>query len=88
MDRRLWLCDKWIMQLQLGKAEMDKVLRETVDHMNVFLDYSEKYYGIEAKSEKQILDIALNKNDQAIIQAKLQEIKTWWAGKKDEKIRL
>lgn len=88
MDRRLWLCDKWIMQLQLGKAEMDKVLRETVAHMNVFLDYREKYYGMKAATEKQTLSEYQQANNGTAIKNKLTEYKAWWAANKNKAISL
>lgn len=52
MDRRLWLCDKWFLQVQMGKVEMNGALRTIVKSLNVFLDYREKYYGMNAKDEK------------------------------------
>jgi len=88
MDRRLWLCDKWFTAQQAGTVELTKTLREAVDHMNVFLDYREKYYGIEANDEKNLLWQYLQANNEAGIKAKLQEYKTWWAGNKDKAINL
>jgi len=88
MERRLWLGDKWFMALQTGKAEMKKVLREAVDHMKVFLDYREKYYGISAKREKQVLWEYLQANNGTGIKNKLQEYKDWWAANKDGQISI
>jgi len=88
MDRRLWLCDKWFMQQQLGKVELNKVLRESVDHMKVFLDYREKYYGISAKDEKDALSEALRKKDGTTIKNKLSAYKNWWSANKDKAITL
>ena len=88
MDRRLWLCDKWFYQLQLQKAELNKVLRESVDSMNVFLDYREKYYGISATEEKKLLGEYLRANDGTAIKNKLAEYKAWWNENKDKEISL
>jgi hypothetical protein len=88
MERRLWLCDKWFMALQLQKTELDKVLRESVEHMNVFLDYREKYYGIKASTEKQLLWKYLQAKDGTAIKNKLTEYKTWWNENKDKPINL
>lgn len=88
MDRRLWLCDKWFLQLQLGKAELSKVLQESVDHMNVFLDYREKYYGISATNEKKALWEYLQANNGTGIKNKLTEYKTWWSANKGGSINL
>lgn len=88
MERRLWLCDKWFLQLQLGKAELNKVLQESVDHMNKFLDYREKYYGISATNEKKALWEYLQANNGTAIKNKLSEYKTWWNANKSGAINL
>jgi hypothetical protein len=82
MDRRLWLCDKWFEQLQLGKAAQKDVLEEAVKSMNVFLDYREKYYGIKAADEKNTLQGYLYAKDETNIRNKLAEYKTWWSANK------
>ncbi len=88
MDRRLWLTDKWFLQIQTGKATQDKVLREAVDHMNVFLDYRDKYFGVGSGSEKRALSLALQAKDGGTIKAKFTEYKTWWGVNKDKSISL
>jgi hypothetical protein len=88
MDRRLWLCDKWFMQLQLRKAEEKDVYRESVKSMNIFLDYREKYYGMKAADEKNILAGYLNTNNGTGIKTKLKEYKDWWAVNKEKAISL
>jgi hypothetical protein len=82
MDRRLWLCDKWFEQLQLGKVEQGEALREVVKSMNVFLDYREKYYGMKAVDEKNTLQGYLDAKDETNIKNKLAEYKTWWSANK------
>jgi hypothetical protein len=82
MDRRLWLCDKWFEQLQLGKTDQKTVLQETVKSMNIFLDYREKYYGIKAMDDKNLLVGYLHKDDLASAKVKLDEYKTWWTANK------
>jgi len=77
MDRRLWLCDKWFMQLQLKKAEENQVYQETFKSLNIFLDYREKYYGIKAANEKNILAGYLSSNNGTSIKAKLKEYEDW-----------
>jgi hypothetical protein len=88
MDRRLWLCDKWFMQLQLKKAEEKQVYQESVKSMNIFLDYREKYYGIKAVDEKNLLAGYLNTNNGTGIKAKLKEYKDWWVVNKEKGINL
>jgi hypothetical protein len=82
MDRRLWLCDKWFEQLQLGKADQSQVLQEAVKSMNIFLDYREKYYGMKAADDKIALSDYLYKNDITSIKNKLSEYKDWWTANK------
>jgi hypothetical protein len=88
MERRLWLCDKWFMALQLGKAEQKAVLQNTVDSMQVFLDYREKYYGIKAADEKNLLANYLLQNNGTGIKNKLTEYKNWWVENKGNPINL
>ncbi len=88
MDRRLWLCDKWFYQLQLEKVQQNEVFQQAVKSMNVFLDYREKYYGIKAVDEKNLLSSYLNTNNGTGIKAKLKEYKDWWALNKDKAITL
>ena len=88
MDRRLWLCDKWFMQLQLKKTDEKQVYQESVKSMNIFLDYREKYYGLKAADEKNLLTGYLNTNNGTGIKAKLKEYKDWWVVNKDKAISL
>ena len=88
MDRRLWLCDKWFYQFQLKKVDEKQVYQESVKSMTVFLDYREKYYGMKAADEKNLLASYLNTNNGTAIKAKLKEYKDWWALNKDKAITL
>jgi hypothetical protein len=88
MERRLWLCDKWFLQLQMGKVKLDPALREVVDHMFVFLDYREKYYGVKGRDEKKDLVRYLDAKDGTPIKNKLTAYKTWWSVNKTKSINL
>jgi hypothetical protein len=88
MDRRLWLCDKWFYQLQLSKVQQGEVLQQAVKSLNIFLDYREKYYGIKAANEKNLLASYLNTNNGTGIKTKLAEYKTWWTVNKEKGISL
>ena len=89
MERRLWLCDKWLQQLDEGKLEQYKVLSEVVDdHLDVFLGYREKYYGISAAEDKQTLSGYLLAKNEKEIRNKLTEYKQWWAENKTKPINL
>ena len=88
MERRLWLCDKWFMQLQLRKADEKEVYRESFRSMNIFLDYREKYFGIAAKAEKIMLAGYFETNNGTGIKAKLKEYKDWWTANKEKSINL
>jgi len=88
MDRRLWLSDKWFLQIQVGKVESSEALQTIVKSMNVFLDYREKYYNISAKSEKESLLGYLEARNGTAIKNKLTEYKTWWSVNKTKSINL
>ncbi|GBE06724.1 hypothetical protein BMS3Abin10_02381 [bacterium BMS3Abin10] len=86
MDRRLWLGGKWMGQIKTI-GDLDK-LRTVVKNLNVFLDYREKYYGIEARAEKGALFTAQQNKDKATIEIKLNEYYKWWNENKDKAIKL
>lgn len=88
MDRRLWLCDKWFMQLQLGKVQQNEVFQQAVKSMKIFLDYREKYFGLKAADEKNLLASYLNTNNGSSIKAKLTEYKNWWVVHKSDTISI
>jgi hypothetical protein len=88
MDRRLWLGDKWFLQIQMSKAELTEALQAIVKSMNVFLDYREQYYNISGKEEKELLSKYLEANDGTAIKNKLTEYKTWWSVNKTKSINL
>ena len=88
IERRLWLCDKWLLRIQPGDAELYDRLDSLVSNMTVFLDYREKYFGVSAKNEKKLLLNYLSKKDDASIKSKLQEYKVWWSAHKGDSIAL
>jgi hypothetical protein len=88
MDRRLWLCDKWFYQLQLGKVQQTDAFQAAVKSMNVFLDYREKYYSVKAADEKDLISGYLNTNNGTGIKVKLAEYKTWWSIHKPDSINI
>ena len=88
MDRRLWLCDKWFLYSAFNKAGEKQAPGEPVESMTVFLNYREKYFGVKASDEKNVLVGYLNSNNDAGIKAKLSEYKNWWAANKDKAIRM
>lgn len=88
MDRRLWLAGKWFYQLQLGKVQQREVSEQAVKSMNIFLDYREKYFGVKAAGEKNLLASYLNANSGTSIKSKLDEYKKWWVANKGKAINL
>ena len=88
IDRRLWLCDKWNAQSQAGSVTQADLMVKLLENMNVFLKYREKYFGIAAEDESNLLDTYHENNDIASIQKKLTGYKTWWAKHKEKKISL
>jgi hypothetical protein len=88
MDRRLWLCDKWLTQIQTPDLKLHDKLKSMTDSMIVFVNYREKYFGLSAKDEKNLLAGYLKQNDSTNIQTKLAAYKTWWAANKGNAISL
>jgi len=86
MERRLWLGEKWFLQLQMGKVEVVEALDRIVKTLAVFLNYRERYYGIKARDEKIALLGYQELKDGTAIKAKLSEYKTWWAVNKTKSI--
>lgn len=56
--------------------------------MNVFLDYREKYFGIKAADEKNLLASYLSTNNGTGIKTKLAEYESWWTAHKGDTITL
>jgi hypothetical protein len=88
MSRRLWLCEKWFTWQSGGNVEMSKALDEVVDHLEEFLDYRQRYFGMNADQEKMDLIAAKRSNDDVAIKAKLTQYKQWWEGHKGDSITL
>jgi hypothetical protein len=88
IDRRLWLCDKWVSLIQPGDAELYDKLDSVLSNMNTLLDFRQKYFGISAKDDKILLLNYYSKKDDASIKAKLTEYKTWWTTHKADPISL
>ena len=86
MERRLWLCEKWFLHLQMGKVTLDETLESVIKSMVIFLDYREKYYGIKSKNEKLALVTYFDKKDGTSIKNKLSTYKTWWSVNKGKSI--
>ena len=88
MERRLWLSEKWFNQLDLQKAELKSVVQEAVKHLDVFLKYREKYYGVSAKDDRNLLHMYSSQNNAASLKEKLKEYQLWWSQNKTEPINL
>ena len=86
IDRRLWLGGKWMARIE-ASGDLNE-LSSVVKSLNVFLDYREKYYGIDAAAEKKTLWEYQQAKNKAGIKTKLEEYKTWWEGNKDNPITL
>ncbi|MBI5638916.1 MAG: hypothetical protein HZA17_00680 [Nitrospirae bacterium] len=88
MDRRLWLCDKWVSQIQTEDPKLYDKLKSIVDHMTVFLNYRSKYYGVSATDETNALQGYLDTKDETAIRTKLTEYKAWWTANKGGAINI
>jgi len=88
MERRLWLSDKWFVQLESDRSKLSSILKTIVDHMAVFLNYRDKYYGISAKDDGLALMGYLSAKNETGIRSKLTEYKNWWNVNKTGSINL
>jgi len=88
MDRRLWLCDKWLTYGQTGNVEVSDLVDELAGHLTYFLHYREKYYGIRAKKDLALIDDYMQTDNKTALEGKLDGYKTWWADHKNDSISL
>jgi len=89
MERRLWLCDKWFLRYQEGKIGIEETLRRVVDdHLDVFLNFRGKYFGIDSSDDKGALIGWRAANNSDAIKTKLEEYKQWWIANKKSSINL
>ena len=88
IDRRLWLCDKWNLQFQAGKATQKDLIYNLVRSMKVFLNFRQKYFSVAAQADLDLLSGYQRNNDIASLQTKLSEYKGWWEKNKGKGITL
>lgn len=78
----------WGSLIQADDAGLHGALGEIIDQMTVFIKYREKYYGITATTEMQLLLNYLDQNAVAAIKIKLTVYKDWWSANKSNPISL
>ena len=88
IDRRLWLCDKWNLHYQAGKATQKDLIYNLVRSMKVFLNFRQKYFSVAAQADLDLLSGYQRNNDIASLQTKLSEYKGWWNSNKARAITL
>ena len=88
IDRRLWLCDKWNAQSLAGSVTQADLIYNILRSMEVFLYYRQKYYGVAAQADINLLVGYKQNKDITSIQKKLTEYKTWWSKNKTKSITL
>lgn len=86
MERRLWLADKWFANQSANKTDVSKTLREINDHLESFLEYRDKYYGINSDKDKQTLYQYLSMQNLQGMKDKLNQYRSWWSKNKWDKI--
>jgi hypothetical protein len=84
----LWLCDKWNAQSQAGSVTQADLIYNLDRSMGVFLNYRQKYYGVSAQADLDLLFGYKQNKDITPIQTKLKEYKTWWSANKGKSITL
>ena len=88
MFNRLTLSGYWFDFIRTGNIEKKKALKATVNNLNVFLDYRDRYFNAPSKNEKQLLQEHLNANDLTEIKKKITEYNKWWRENKGRSINL
>jgi hypothetical protein len=88
MERRLWLCGKWYMQVQLEKATLSEASGDVYDYLEIFINYREKYFKVDAKADREALAIYKSTKNHTALKAKYEALKQWWDDNKDEDIDL
>ncbi len=88
MSRQLWLCDKWFSYHESSGTDIAKTIREVVSHLGDFLDYRERYYGINAKGDKRTLEKYMLSSNETGIKDQLVLYKQWWDVNKGKPINL
>ncbi|MBU0673442.1 MAG: hypothetical protein KJ950_02210 [Proteobacteria bacterium] len=88
MERRLWLGDKWFAWQEAGNSDVAETLREVNRSIEVFLNYREKNFGINADLEKESLYTLISNQNLQGMKDKLAEYKAWWANNKTGSINL
>jgi len=88
MEHRLWLGNRWMGQVQLGRADGQEALMDIVEHMMFFLDYREKFFGSRELTEKELLlSYRKQENGATLIKNKLAEYGNWLEEHKDAELR-
>ena len=88
MERRLWLCGKWYMQVQLEKATQDGIARDVHKHLEVFVNYREKYFKVDGKADREALSSYVYTKNHTALKAKYEDLQKWWQDNKDKDITL
>jgi len=88
MERRLWLCGKWYMQVQLEKATQDDIARDVKKHLEVFVNYREKYFGVDGKADREALASYVYTRNHTALKSKYEDLQKWWQDNKDKDITL
>ena len=88
MERRIWLGDKWFVWQAGGNTTIRDTLQKVSDNITIFLDYRQKYFGINGDSDKENLYQLVSTQNLQGVKDKLSEYKTWWSNNKTDSINL
>lgn len=78
MERRLWLCEKWLEQGEKSKTGHKNVLYEATKNIEIFLTYQHKYYKSDiTENEKSLLKGYIDQNNESALMSKVKTYKNW-----------
>ena len=79
MERRLWLCDKWLQMIAAGNARLKVGLENIGDNLKRFGGYRDQYFGKRPPSDDSQIDEYVEELKGTEIKAKLREYRKWWS---------
>ncbi len=89
MERRLWLCEKWLPYAKDGEGDLKSEFRNIYDNLDTFIKYRGKYMGEVAENDEKLAIInAFTSLDPNNVEQKVQEYREWWNEHKDDDITL
>lgn len=79
MERRLWLCDKWLQSIGSGNVRLKIGLESIGEDLKRFGAYRDRYFSKRPPSDDAQIDAYVEALKGSEIKAKVKEYRTWWS---------